>query len=88
MSPPIPFFKFPLYLLLLEKELPSKPPSALMEVCSANSKAGFFCNFEPCLLFTNFTWLKIVIYVLNPLIQVLSPGVVCTLIFAALLLYG
>lgn len=32
------FFSNFLYLLLLEKELPSKPPSALMEVCSANSK--------------------------------------------------
>lgn len=87
VSPPLPFFSNFLYLLLLEKELPSKPPSALMEVCSANSKQ-VSSAFWALSAFHKFHLAKN-IHELNPLIQVLSPGGWSVpWFFAAPLLYG
>ena len=87
VNTPSPLFSNFLHLLLLERELLSKPPSTLMEVCSANSKqvsAAFWAlsAFHKFHLAKNSR-------VPNPLIQVFSPGGRSVpWFFAALFLYA
>ena len=60
VNTPSPLFSNFLHLLLLERELLSSPPP-LSWRSALQIQSRFLLHFEPCLLFTNFTWLKIVV---------------------------